>query len=161
MSLLLSCQSISKAYGAAPLFEDLSLGVFEGDRIGMVGPNGSGKSTLLKIIAGIEPADAGTRAAGKSLRLGYVPQDASFAPGRKVGDIVSACLAEEHLDPEELHKRVGATLARTGFADDEQHASTLSGGWAKRLAIACALVRAPDLLLMDEPTNHLDIEGIL
>ena len=80
MSLLLSCQSISKAYGAAPLFEQLSFGLFEGDRVGLVGPNGGGKSTLLKILAGVETPDGGTRAVRKLLRLGYVPQDASFPP---------------------------------------------------------------------------------
>jgi len=82
--LLVSCQELSKAFGAAPLFERLSLGVFEGDHVGLVGPNGSGKSTLLKILAGLEEPSTGTRAARKRLRIGYVPQDPVFDPGATV-----------------------------------------------------------------------------
>jgi len=161
MSLLLSCQSISKAYGAAALFEQLSFGLFEGDRVGLVGPNGGGKSTLLKILAGVETPDGGTRAVRKLLRLGYVPQDASFPPDQTVEEIVTAALADDLLDAEDRHARVSLTLGKVGFPDMRERAATLSGGWTKRLAIACALVRAPELLLMDEPTNHLDVEGIL
>ncbi len=161
MSLLLSCQTISKAYGAAPLFEQLSFGLFEGDRVGLVGPNGSGKSTLVKILAGTETPDSGTRAVRKLLRLGYVPQDASFPPDQRVEDIVTAALGDDVSDAVDRHTRVNVALAKVGFPDVQQRAATLSGGWTKRLAIACALVRTPDLLLMDEPTNHLDVEGIL
>jgi ATP-binding cassette subfamily F protein uup len=161
MSLLLSCQSITKAYGAAPLFEQLSFGLFEGDRIGLVGPNGSGKSTLLKILAGLEAPDSGTRSVRKLLRLGYVRQDTSFPPEQSIEHIITAALDEDRFDADERHTRVSVTLAKVGFPDVQQCAATLSGGWTKRLAIACALVRAPDLLLMDEPTNHLDVEGIL
>ena len=161
MSLLLSCQSIRKAYGAAPLFEQLSFGLFEGDRVGLVGPNGCGKSTLLKILAGLETPDSGTRSVRKLLRLGYVPQDPRFPPDQSIEAIVEAALDDNHLDVDERHTRVNLTLAKAGFPDPRQRAATLSGGWTKRLAIACALVRAPDLLLMDEPTNHLDVEGIL
>ena len=161
MSLLLSTQSIRKAYGSAPLFDQLSLGLFEGDRVGLVGPNGCGKSTLLKILAGIEAPDSGTRSVRKLLRLGYVPQDPRFPPDQSIEAIVEAALDDNHLDVDERHTRVNLTLAKAGFPDPRQRAATLSGGWTKRLAIACALVRAPDLLLMDEPTNHLDVEGIL
>jgi ATP-binding cassette subfamily F protein uup len=161
MSHLLSCQAISKAYSAAPLFEQLSFGLLEGDRVGLVGPNGSGKSTLLRILAGSEAPDSGTRSLRKLLRLGYVPQDASFPPDQSIEDIITAAVDEDDLDADDRHTRVSVTIAKVGFADAQQTTSTLSGGWTKRLAIACALVRAPDLLLMDEPTNHLDIEGIL
>jgi len=161
MSLLLSCQAISKAYGAAPLFEHLSFGLFEGDRVGLVGPNGSGKSTLLRILAGIEGPDSGTRSVRRLLRLGHVPQDPSFSPDQRIEDILAAALGADLLDPDDRPTRVNITLAKVGLPDAQQPAATLSGGWAKRLAIACALVRAPDLLLMDEPTNHLDVEGIL
>jgi len=161
MSLLLSCQSVSKAYGAAPLFERLSFGLFEGDRVGLVGPNGSGKSTLLKILAGHEAPDEGIRSVRKLLRLGYVPQDPSFPSDQTIEDIVTAALDDAARDTDDRHTRVGAALAKVGFPDEQQRAGTLSGGWTKRLAIACALVHEPDLLLMDEPTNHLDVEGIL
>jgi ABC transport system ATP-binding/permease protein len=161
MSLLISCQAIRKAYGAVALFDSLSFGLFEGDRIGLVGPNGSGKSTLLKIIAGIETPDSGTRSVRRLLRLGYVPQDASFPPDQRIEDILTAAVGNDLLDTNDRHTRVGITLAKAGFPDAQQPVGTLSGGWTKRLAIACALARTPDLLLMDEPTNHLDLEGIL
>src|SRR5687768_62 len=83
--LLLSGQDLAKAFGAAPLFEGLSFGIFEGDHIGLVGPNGSGKSTLLKMLAGLEPPSARTRSVRKRLRIGYVAQDPVFAPETTVG----------------------------------------------------------------------------
>ncbi len=161
MSLLLSCQSIAKTYGSKPLFEDLSFGIFTGDRIGLVGPNGSGKSTLLKILAGIETPDRGTRSVRKLLRLGYVPQDSSFPPEQSIDEILTHALDDQVIDVDDKHARVGVVLAKVGFPDPQQRAGGLSGGWIKRLAIAGALLREPDLLLMDEPTNHLDVEGIL
>ena len=161
MSLLLSCQAIRKQYGAQALFEDLSLGIAAGDHIGLVGPNGSGKSTLLKILAGVETADGGTRSVRKHLRLGYVPQATSFAAQQTIEDIVTQALDGERVDIDDKHVRAGTALAKVGFPDVQQRAADLSGGWTKRLAIACALVREPDLLLLDEPTNHLDLEGIL
>ena len=159
--LLVSCQEISKSFGAAPLFEELSLGVFEGDHVGLVGPNGSGKSTLLKILAGLEEPTAGTRAARKRLRIGYVPQDPVFADGTSVGSVLREALRSEALDDHEVEGRIAVALGKAGFADGEQETSTLSGGWKKRLAVARALVGEPELLLLDEPTNHLDVEGIL
>ena len=159
--LLVSCQELAKAFGAAPLFEGLALGVFEGDHVGLVGPNGSGKSTLLKILAGLEPPSAGTRSARKRLRIGYVPQDPVFASDESVGSVLREALAGAPLDAHELDGRVAVALGRAGFADESQPTGTLSGGWKKRLAIARELVRDPELLLLDEPTNHLDVEGIL
>ena len=79
VSILLGCQSITKAFGAGPLFRDLSFGFFEGDRVGLVGPNGSGKSTLLAILAGLESPDSGTVSARRGLVLAHVPQHA-FPP---------------------------------------------------------------------------------
>ena len=159
--LLVSCQELSKSFGAAPLFEGLSLGVFEGDHVGLVGPNGSGKSTLLKILAGLEPPSSGTRAARKRLRIGYVPQDPAFAPGSSVGSVLHGALADAGLDAHEREGKVAVAMGRAGFADEAQETETLSGGWKKRLAIARELVREPELLLLDEPTNHLDVDGIL
>ncbi len=158
--LLLSCQGLRKAFGATTLFDGLSFGVFEGDRIGVVGPNGSGKSTLLKILAGSEAADGGTRSLRKNLRLAYVPQESRFAPDATIEAVINESVGEVH-DEAERHAIVGMTLAKVGFPDTQQMASSLSGGWSKRLAIASALAQRPDLLLMDEPTNHLDVEGIL
>ncbi len=161
MALLLGCQNVTKAYGAAPLVADLSFGIHDGDRIGLVGPNGSGKSTLLRLLAGIETPDAGTIALRRQTRLAFVPQHPTFADDRTVERIVDDAVAGCDLDETTRAVRVRATLGRCGFADPDTQPATLSGGWRKRLAIACALVVEPDLLLMDEPTNHLDLEGIL
>jgi ABC transport system ATP-binding/permease protein len=160
-TLLLSCDAVTKGYGARPLFEDLSFGIFEGDRVGLIGPNGSGKSTLLKILAGSEEPDAGLRSLRRGTRVGYVPQDPEFPPARTVEAHVAEALADDPGEDFERSARVAVTLGRAGFNDPTQPVDLLSGGWRKRLAIARELVKGPDVLLMDEPTNHLDVEGIL
>ena len=159
--LLLSCQDLTKAYGAAPLFEGLSFGIFEGDHIGLVGPNGSGKSTLLKILAGAESPSRGTRATRKRLRLGYVAQDPSFPAGSTVASVLQGAMAGRGADPHEVDGRIAVAMGKAGFADADAPTASLSGGWKKRLAIARELVQDPELLLLDEPTNHLDVDGIL
>ncbi len=164
---LLSCEAIGKAYGARPLFADLSLSLGEGDRVGLIGPNGCGKSTLLRILAGREEPDHGSRSVRRLLRVGYVEQDPVLAEDRTVVAVVREALAAPRpgegspFEPHELEHRAGAALSRAGFADPEQAVAALSGGWRKRLAIARELVREPDVLLLDEPTNHLDMEGVL
>ena len=162
MPVLLTVENLTKAYGSRPLFENLSFTLDEGDHVGLVGPNGSGKSTLLKILAGAEDADSGTRAVRKGVRIGDVPQDAVFAPGKSVEDVLLEALADlpSH-DDYEKHGRVAVALGKAGFLDRDQKTDVLSGGWRKRLAIARELVREPDVLLLDEPTNHLDVEAIL
>src|SRR6202011_2422469 len=80
MPLLLSCQSLTKSFGARPLFEDISLSISDGDRLGLIGPNGSGKSILMRILAGVETPDTGSTAVRKLAKLGYVPQEVSFPP---------------------------------------------------------------------------------
>jgi ABC transport system ATP-binding/permease protein len=162
MAVLLSAESLTKSFTSRPLFEGLSFTVSEGDHVGLVGPNGSGKSTLLKILAGVEEADSGTRAMRKGLRVGYVPQDPVFAPGKTVEEVLIDALHDDHLlDEHEKFGRVSIALGKTGFDDPDARSETLSGGWRKRLAIAQQIVREPDILLLDEPTNHLDVEGIL
>jgi ATP-binding cassette subfamily F protein uup len=157
--LLVSCQDLGHAYGAEPLFEGLSLGVFEGDHVGLIGPNGSGKSTLLRLLAGHEPPSRGTRAARKRLRIGYVPQDPAFDDGATVGSVLRAALPDDAAADAEA--RLQITLGQAGFDSLDTPTATLSGGWRKRLAIARELLREPELLLLDEPTNHLDVDGIL
>ena len=158
--LLLSCQDLTKAFGAAPLFEGLSFGLYEGDHVGVVGPNGSGKSTLMRLLAGLEPPDSGTRSARRGLRVGYVAQDPVFPAHATVDGVLRAALAGERMEEHQADGRLAVALGRCGFADGSQPVRVLSGGWRKRLAVAEALVREPELLLLDEPTNHLDVEGI-
>src|SRR5712664_893760 len=157
--LLLSCESVGKAYGTRSLFDDLTFGLFEGDQAGLVGPNGSGKSTLLKILAGVETPDRGARSLRGGVRIGYVPQDPVFPSGLTVDDVVMAALGG--VDEDDRPGRVAQALGRAGFTDGRAEVDTLSGGWKKRLAIARELAAGPDILLMDEPTNHLDVDGIL
>jgi ABC transport system ATP-binding/permease protein len=161
MPLLLGCRKISKRFGTTPLFADLSLAIEEGDRIGLVGPNGSGKSTLVRVLAGIEEPDAGVVSFRRLARLAYVPQHPQFPPDRSLAAVLEAALDDPHVDEAGRTARVRSTLGRSGFAHPEVTPATLSGGWQKRLAVACALVNQPELLLLDEPTNHLDLDGIL
>jgi ATP-binding cassette subfamily F protein uup len=157
---LINVASISKAFGADPLFQNVSFTVSEGDRIGLIGPNGSGKSTLLRILAGTEDTDDGEIAVRKRIRLSYVEQESEFRPRDTVRSVVDAALKKSAVPESERGTRFAETLGRAGFVDLEAEASSLSGGWQKRLAIVEALVQGPDILLLDEPTNHLDLAGI-
>jgi ATP-binding cassette subfamily F protein uup len=166
MSNLISCRDLSKSYGARTLFEGVSLSINEGDRIGVIGANGTGKTTLLRILAGDEAPDTGTIHRRKQVRVAQVPQESRFEPDESVLSIVAR--AAEIDDPSRVEEeserqvRVSIVLDQAGFtAPESQPAGKLSGGWQKRLAIAAALARDPDLLLLDEPTNHLDLQGIL
>jgi ATP-binding cassette subfamily F protein uup len=160
MPPILNAQGLSKAFGATPLFHDLSFTVSDGDHIGLIGPNGAGKSTLLKVLAGDEDADAGDVAIRKRARVGYVQQESVFADKLTVRDVLERALAKAGVPEAEREGRLRETSGRTGFPSLEAEAARLSGGWRKRLAIAEAIVTKPDVLLLDEPTNHLDLAGI-
>ncbi len=159
MSLFFSCKSVSKSFGPRILFRDLSLSIFQGDRIGLIGPNGSGKSTLLKIIAGIETADEGVLSPRRGLRIGYLPQTCEF-PDRPPEKVLIEAI-KENLPDYEKERLAQTWLSKLGFTGEETSANLLSGGWKKRLGLAAELISSPDLILLDEPTNHLDLEGIL
>jgi ATP-binding cassette subfamily F protein uup len=161
MTVLLSALGLGKAFGPRPLFADLSLDLRAGERVGLIGPNGSGKSTLLRLLAGLDEPDAGTFSVRRGTRLGYVSQDDAFPAGLTARGVLDAALAGEPLEEHERQTRVAITLTQVGFTDPDQVADALSGGWRKRLALARALARRPDLLLLDEPTNHLDLPGIV
>jgi ATP-binding cassette subfamily F protein uup len=157
---IVNAQSLSKSFGANPLFQNVSFTISEGDRIGLIGPNGSGKSTLLKILAGAINTDSGNLAFRKNVRLTYVEQDSRFEPGLTIRQVIEHTMEIAQVDPAERAMRLAETLGRAGFENLEQEAAALSGGWQKRLALVQALVQAPDILLLDEPTNHLDLAGI-
>jgi ATP-binding cassette subfamily F protein uup len=152
---------LTKSFGPRPLFADLSFELKAGERVGLIGPNGAGKSTLFKILAGLEDADAGDVTLRRGVRVGYVPQDDTFPDGATAREVLLAALADDHLEDHERETRTAITLTQVGFADSDQPAASMSGGWKKRLALARELVRKPDLLLMDEPTNHLDLPGVV
>jgi ABC transport system ATP-binding/permease protein len=157
---IISAQGLSKRYGAAPLFQNISFTVSEADRIGVIGPNGSGKSTLLEMLLGRVKPDSGEVAMRKGTRLSYVAQISEFASGVTIRGVIESALERAAVPAGERASRFAETLGRAGFADLDVQAATLSGGWRKRLAVAEALVQAPDILLLDEPTNHLDLAGI-
>ncbi len=160
MASLINVSGISKTFGIAPLFENISLNIGEGDRLGLIGPNGAGKSTLLEILTGLREPDTGNVALRKATRLAYVTQDSQFPEGLTVRQVVHRAMAEAKVAEEEKLAREAETLGRAGFEELDQQASTLSGGWRKRLAVAEALVQSPDIVMLDEPTNHLDLAGI-
>ena len=161
MPLLASCSAIAKSFGSRVLFENISLGISDGERLGLIGANGSGKSTLLRILAGGMKPDEGSVTLRRNTRVGYVPQDTAFPEDQTAAEVIAEAIAEEHLDDMERAARINQTLGRAGFADGSVRTTALSGGWRRRLAIARELARNPDLLFLDEPTNHLDLEGIL
>ena len=155
-----NAQQISKAFGANPLFQNVSFTISDGDRIGLIGPNGSGKSTLLRILAGDVAPDSGEVSLRKRTRLACVEQDSRFDPGATVRSVIESALDRSGVSGTDRGARFAETLGRAGFEDVEARAAELSGGWQKRLAIVEALVQHPDILLLDEPTNHLDLPGI-
>jgi ATP-binding cassette subfamily F protein uup len=157
---IISVQGLSKRYGVAPLFRDISFTVSEGERVGVIGPNGSGKSTLLEILQGRVTPDSGDVAIRKGKRMALVKQVSEFAADETVRAIVDRGLDRGGVAESERLGRTAEILGRAGFADLQAEATTLSGGWRKRLAIVEALVQRPDVLLLDEPTNHLDLAGI-
>ena len=161
MALLESCSSLSKSFGSRTLFENISLGISEGERLGLIGRNGSGKSTLLRILSGQLDSDSGEISMRRNTRIGYVPQETAFPEGQTAAGVVAGAIGGERLDELERAARINVALGRAGFADGAARVESLSGGWRRRLAIARELAAQPDLLFLDEPTNHLDIEGIL
>jgi ATP-binding cassette subfamily F protein uup len=157
---IISAQGLSKRFGVAPLFQEISFTVSEGARIGLIGPNGSGKSTLLGILAGRIPPDSGTVAIRKGTRFSEVAQSSEFATDETIRSVLESALDRAEVPAAERRSRTAETLGRAGFSNFDAGTAALSGGWRKRLAISAALVQGPDVLLLDEPTNHMDFAGI-
>jgi ATP-binding cassette subfamily F protein uup len=160
VAILLSAQQLAHSFGARPLFESVSFTLADGDRVGLIGPNGAGKSTLLKILAGALGPDGGLVASRAGLRVGVLPQVPVLPTGATVRQVL-----QQSLGPADDESRVDELLAKMDLGSEaagvDRPVDQLSGGWRKRVALAQALVRDPDLLLLDEPTNHLDVESIL
>lgn len=159
-SSLISTHFTSKAYGAQPLFTDISVQVFDNERLGLIGPNGAGKSTFLKILADMETADSGEISRKRNIHMIYLPQDDVLSPEKTIEETLFHAIPKE-LEAWQVSKRRQEIMSLIGVDNTKQKVKTLSGGWRKRLVIGQALFQKPELLLMDEPTNHLDLEGIL
>ena len=164
MASLLTASNLEKTFGTHTLFTGVNLSLHTGERLGLIGPNGAGKSTLLKILVGLESPDVGELTTRRNLRLAYVPQSDNFAADATPLSAVVAALegrATDHAQPLDAETRAAITLSQLGFTDHDRPVAALSGGWRKRLSIACAVAAEPDVLMLDEPTNHLDLEGVL
>jgi ATPase subunit of ABC transporter with duplicated ATPase domains len=155
---LLGAEKIRLSFATTEVFHDLTIGVQEGDRIGVVGKNGDGKSTLLRLFAKTQEPDAGQITKRSDVRIGMLDQLDDFAPEQTISQVVIGDLAE--------HEWAGNAKVRDIFSglladfDFDQKVSELSGGQRRRVALAALLADEWDILMLDEPTNHLDIEGV-
>ena len=158
---VLNLESVSKAFDIRPLLDDVSLGVDQGERIGIVGRNGGGKSTLLKIMAGVLPPDQGRVSRSNSVHVGILSQTDSALAGATVREVVLGDLP--------IHEWAGNSRIREvlqglfgGHSDEllDRNFHSLSGGERRRVNLAKLLVADLDLILLDEPTNHLDVEAV-
>lgn len=154
---ILNIEHISKIFGEKVIFDDVSYGIHEGDKIGIIGINGTGKTTILKIIAGIEEPDEGQVITQNGLRLTYLAQNPKFPEDITVLDYVADGKWQKDWSTESEARNV---LNKLGITEHEQKVHLLSGGQKKRAALARILVNPADILILDEPTNHLDNEMI-
>ena len=184
---LLQIDRLTKSFGDLVLFNDISFGIAEGDKIGLIAPNGSGKTTLLNILAGKEPYDDGRVVFRNDIRLAYLEQSPAFDPEKTVletcfstdnetvkliaryEEVISSGNQEglDHLlagmdlhNAWDYEQRIKQILTQLKITDFQQKIGELSGGQVKRVALANVLISEPELLIMDEPTNHLDLEMV-
>ena len=150
---ILNIEHVSKIFGEKKIFDDVSYGIHEGDKIGIIGINGTGKTTLLKIIAGVEETDEGQVIRQNGLRITYLPQNPEFPKDATVLGYVTQVTQDKKYEARNI-------LNKLGITDHDAQISTLSGGQKKRVALAKALVNPADVLILDEPTNHLDNEMV-
>lgn len=155
---LLTAEHITKAYSERVLLDDVSLGIQEGEKIGVIGVNGMGKSTLLRILAGAEEPDEGTVIQGRNVKTGYLPQSPVFGEKDTVLEAVLAGDAGETPEGFARESEARAMLNRLGLSDFSKPVAELSGGQKKRAALVRVLLNPADFLVLDEPTNHLDSE---
>ena len=154
---ILNIEHVSKVFGEKVVLDDVSYGVHQGDKIGIIGINGTGKSTILKIIGGLEEPDEGQVITQNGLRITYLPQMPEFPQGTSILDYVAEGKWQKDWSTESEARNV---LNKLGITDHEEKIDHLSGGQKKRVALARTLVNPCDVLLLDEPTNHLDNEMV-
>ena len=154
---ILNIEHISKVYGEKVIFDDISCGIQEGEKIGIIGINGTGKSTLLRILAGLEEGDEGQVIMQNGVRMAYLPQNPQFPADSTVLDYVADGRWHKEWGTE---SEAGNVLNKLGLTDHQAKISHLSGGQKKRAALARILVNPSDILILDEPTNHLDGEMV-
>jgi ATP-binding cassette subfamily F protein uup len=158
MANLVNLENVGKAYGTTTVLDAVSLGVGDGERIGVVGRNGGGKSTLLRLVCGVEPPDSGRVTRTGGVRIARVDQRGTL-PAASVRQTVVGDAAEHEWAGDAAVREIlaGLGLAAVGL---DASVDRLSGGERRRVALAAALVQQAELLVLDEPTNHLDVEGI-
>lgn len=154
----LQIDRLTKSFGDRVLFADVTLGIYQGDKIGLIAANGAGKTTFLNIIAGSEDYDSGEVVFRNDLRVGYLAQLPPFDPGQTA--LEYATPAPQRADDYTCADRARQMLYQFRITDMDQKMGEMSGGQAKRVALAKVLLTEPDLLILDEPTNHLDIEMV-
>ena len=187
MAIFLQIENLTKSYGDRLLFGDVTFGINEGDKIGLIAQNGMGKTTLLRCIAGLEPYDSGAVTARTGLKIGYLEQTPLLQPELTVletcitdnisllnaikayesavacGDMDALASATEKMDATQAwdyEDRLKQMLTQLGVTDLNQPVGQLSGGQRKRVALAKVILEEPQLIILDEPTNHLDIPSI-
>ncbi|MDE5881722.1 MAG: ABC-F family ATP-binding cassette domain-containing protein [Muribaculaceae bacterium] len=154
----LQIEKLTKSFGDRVLFADVTLGIYQGDKIGLIAANGAGKTTFLNIIAGDEDYDSGNMVFRNDLRVGYLPQLPPFDPEQSALDYATP--EPLRIDDYTCADRARQMLYQFRITDVDQKMGTMSGGQAKRVALAKVLLSEPELLILDEPTNHLDIEMV-
>lgn len=157
MKPYLQVEELTKSYGDRLLFDSITFGVNEGDKIGVIAKNGTGKSTLLRLLAEIESPDSGKITFRNGLRVGFLEQSPLFTQGDTLMENLLAVIPENDHDEWSHEDKVKQMLSQLGIDDAYQAVAHLSGGQIKRAALARVLLGNPDLLILDEPTNHLDL----
>lgn len=155
----LQIEELTKSFGDRVLFSDITFGIYQGDKIGIIAANGTGKSTFLNIIAGVEDFDEGKITPKNDLKIGYLSQTPAIDPEISAIDYITEGNNNNHEDYSAYDKGL-KFLTQFRINDPHKKLGEMSGGQIKRVALAKVLVGNPDLLILDEPTNHLDIEMV-